>query len=289
MRHSLRDKRVVNKVDLVAVLADVARALVRLHSCGHIHRDVKARNVLISADFRVAKLADFGLARPLVRSRARPAAAADANGHVPLTDDDNKDDSESRRAVGMTPRVGPRKYRAPEVEEGLPYGLPCDMYSYGVMVRELLAVLKRRVAHRYGVTVAFLRALSLLCTRRNPDGRPSALEVLALLQQHMHEPLPAGMGATARVTPGGVLHDRLFGEDRDGRTHHVYDHKRRRESGDSGDHHHKRRARTRSRERSRSWTGTSDAVLHLASQHGGPPPLDESQTSSSSSSSSSER
>ena len=42
MSHSLRSKAVVNKVDIVRVLADVARALVRLHAAGHIHRDVKA-------------------------------------------------------------------------------------------------------------------------------------------------------------------------------------------------------------------------------------------------------
>ena len=47
--NSLRNKRVVNQVNVVKVLADVARALVRIHAQGHIHRDVKARNVLISA------------------------------------------------------------------------------------------------------------------------------------------------------------------------------------------------------------------------------------------------
>ena len=47
--NSLRNKRVVNQVNVVKVLADVARALVRMHAQGHIHRDVKARNVLISA------------------------------------------------------------------------------------------------------------------------------------------------------------------------------------------------------------------------------------------------
>ena len=36
-------------MNVVKVLADVARALVRIHAQGHIHRDVKARNVLISA------------------------------------------------------------------------------------------------------------------------------------------------------------------------------------------------------------------------------------------------
>ena len=48
MSNSLRNKRVVNRVDIVRVLADVARALVRLHAAGHVHRDVKARNVLIN-------------------------------------------------------------------------------------------------------------------------------------------------------------------------------------------------------------------------------------------------
>ena len=64
--HSLRSKSVVRKVDLVRVLADVARALARLHAAGHVHRDVKARNVLVQrGPGYCAKLCDFGLARAL--------------------------------------------------------------------------------------------------------------------------------------------------------------------------------------------------------------------------------
>jgi len=192
MAHSLRRSRVVNKVDLVAVLADVARALVRLHSAGHIHRDVKARNVLISADFRTAKLADFGLARPLERD---PPDAEKENG-------------------GMTPRIGPRKYRAPEVEAGLRYGTACDMYSFGVMVRELLETLRSRTVRRYGDTIQVLQLLGRTCRRLEPEERPSAMEVLTLLQQHAGKPLVLREGGSARhasAAPRGALASRLRG------------------------------------------------------------------------------
>ena len=58
-RHSLRQDRVARSADPVLVLAGVARALVRLHSLSIVHRDLKARNVLVAADNR-ALLIDFG-------------------------------------------------------------------------------------------------------------------------------------------------------------------------------------------------------------------------------------
>jgi serine/threonine-protein kinase 24/25/MST4 len=204
----------VNKVDLLSVLADVARALCRLHALGHIHRDVKARNVLITADWRTAKLADFGLARPL----ARPSAGG-----------------EHAESGGMTPRIGPRKYRAPEVEAGLAYGTPCDIYSYGVMVRELLSMLRSRTAKRYGASLDVLRLLSSTCMRSDPAHRPSASEALALLQQHLGSPLALGR----LCGPAGALAGRLA--------------RRQDENG-----------RKRGRSRSRSGSGTSARLVRAA-------------------------
>lgn len=82
-RHSLRSDRVARSADPLLVLAGVARALVRLHGLGIIHRDLKARasppgsqtarvlfeqhlftqarNVLVAEQNR-ALLIDFGLA-----------------------------------------------------------------------------------------------------------------------------------------------------------------------------------------------------------------------------------
>ena len=47
----------------------MARALVRLHSLGIIHRDLKARNVLVAPDNR-ALLIDFGLACHVGQARS---------------------------------------------------------------------------------------------------------------------------------------------------------------------------------------------------------------------------
>lgn len=223
--HSLRTRRVVNKVDLVAVLADVARALVRLHTAGHLHRDVKARNVLVTADYSQAKLADFGLARLL----------GQGEGGRPLT-----------------PRVGPRKYRAPEVESGLQYGTPADMYSFGVMARELLEQLHSRRVRRYGPSFDFLRALSRCCLREDPAARPSAMDALASLLQHRRTPLPSA--ALAGPAPKGRLALRLS-------------------DGGKGPPDPPRSKRRRSRSRGRSGSpersGTSARVGRLAATVGG--------------------
>lgn len=43
----------------------VTLALAHLHSCGIIHRDLKAANVFLTGDGQTFKLADFGVCRIL--------------------------------------------------------------------------------------------------------------------------------------------------------------------------------------------------------------------------------
>ncbi|KAF0685919.1 Aste57867_22236 [Aphanomyces stellatus] len=91
-----------------AVGADVADALTFLHSFEPtiIHRDLKSKNVLMSANWE-AKLSDFGISRVT-----------------------SQDDT-------MTSNIGTVAWIAPEVLTGGRYSEKADIYSFGVFLSEL--------------------------------------------------------------------------------------------------------------------------------------------------------
>ena len=86
-----------------------------LHQHGILHRDLKPANLLVQ-DGPLLQICDFG------------AACAVAEGH-----------SDTRERHVVT-----RWYRAPEVELGLPYGCPLDLWAVGCTVAELLRSLFQR-------------------------------------------------------------------------------------------------------------------------------------------------
>jgi serine/threonine protein kinase len=93
----------------VGIVKGVAEALAHVHAAGAVHRDVKAANVLLSADME-AKLGDFGLLRLL------------------------KDDKQMTQTMTAAGTPG---YSAPELLFTRTPSDKADVYSYGVLMLEL--------------------------------------------------------------------------------------------------------------------------------------------------------
>ncbi|WP_448811590.1 serine/threonine-protein kinase [Agromyces bauzanensis] len=154
--------------DAAGMLADLAEALHVIHERGIVHRDVKPANVLLEPAHLPgrswnAKLADFGIARLI-------------------------DDARLTR-TGLL--VGTPGYLSPEQVTGVAPGPAADVYSLGLLVLEArtgetafpgpaVEAASARLVRDPDIPewlgpdwVALLRAM----TAREPDDRPSALDV----------------------------------------------------------------------------------------------------------------
>jgi Tol biopolymer transport system component len=105
--------------DVVELVTGVADGLATAHEAGILHRDVKPENILITKT-GYAKLADFGLAK-LWES---PSLVRDAP-------------TESRTRPGII--VGTVAYMSPEQANGQPVDARSDVFSFAVVMYELLA------------------------------------------------------------------------------------------------------------------------------------------------------
>lgn len=89
------------------LLCEIIDGLRSLHKAGIVHRDLKPKNVLIDADMH-AKLTDFGISKKI----------------------------EDR--VQHTAHIGTPYYMAPEVTLGKPYNTSADIFSFGILLYELI-------------------------------------------------------------------------------------------------------------------------------------------------------
>jgi len=122
---SLNDtfSKITTKKQKVIIAFEILNAVAYLHENSFIHRDIKSDNILLrfnssdeedGDDLFHPVLIDFSLAK--------------------LVDVNNSAES----GPTHTPSIGTPTYRAPEVVEEQPYGLPSDLWSVGVVLLELL-------------------------------------------------------------------------------------------------------------------------------------------------------
>jgi serine/threonine protein kinase len=101
----------------------VCRGLHYAHSNMIIHRDIKPENIKVLRDGRV-KIMDFGIAKP----------------YAPITDASTIDTEQGLTRVGM--RIGTPWYMSPEQVKGLRVDKRADIFSFGVVLYELLTYTK---------------------------------------------------------------------------------------------------------------------------------------------------
>ncbi|EGZ24095.1 hypothetical protein PHYSODRAFT_325252 [Phytophthora sojae] len=163
--------------DKIPIAAGIALALEYLHARTPplIHRDLKSKNVLLTKKLE-AKLIDFGVSR-------------------------------GRQENSMTAGVGTPYWSAPEILEGRKYTEQADIYSFGVVMSELdtgmipyqdtltsdgkklepIQILAEVVAGRLRPTLSKdcpqqIRDIFEACCHQDPDQRPTAAQVVKLLQ-----------------------------------------------------------------------------------------------------------
>jgi Tol biopolymer transport system component len=105
---------------IVELLVGVADGLAAAHAAGILHRDIKPDNILVTKN-GYAKLADFGFAK------LAEGATYDASGAITV--------EATRRGV----LVGTIAYMSPEQASGKPLDPRSDIFSFGVVLYELIA------------------------------------------------------------------------------------------------------------------------------------------------------
>mmetsp|Transcript_10619 Transcript_10619/g.17391 ORF Transcript_10619/g.17391 Transcript_10619/m.17391 type:complete len:403 (+) Transcript_10619:118-1326(+) len=131
-------------LDKLSLALSLAEALREMHDIDVCHRDLKAHNIMIDMRTLTLKLVDFGLAKRM------------------------------HTQAHMTPRTGSHRWASPENLRGEPYDLSTDIYSYGILLWQLVT---RRDpyagmdAEHVGKLVAFegIRPLSLQASSKCPQ------------------------------------------------------------------------------------------------------------------------
>lgn len=107
--------------DAIALALPVASALETAHAAGVVHRDLKPRNIIVTAE-KVPKILDFGLAKRTARASSGPT-----------------DETVSMAHSMAGAIVGTAAYMSPEQADGKNTDGRSDVFSFGAILYEMLA------------------------------------------------------------------------------------------------------------------------------------------------------
>ncbi|KAM6549738.1 hypothetical protein CsatB_021414 [Cannabis sativa] len=180
MRPRCLDTRVA-----VGFALDIARAMECLHSHGIIHRDLKPENLILTADHKTVKLADFGLAR------------------------------EETLTEMMTAETGTYRWMAPELYstvtlrhgEKKHYNHKVDAYSFAIVLWELVhnklpfegmsnlqaayAAAFKNVRPSAENLPEDLALIVTSCWKEDPNDRPNFSQIIQMLLHYLSTISPA--------------------------------------------------------------------------------------------------
>ncbi|XP_062170325.1 serine/threonine-protein kinase STY13 [Alnus glutinosa] len=188
MRPRSLDRRIA-----VGFALDIARAMECLHSHGIIHRDLKPENLLLNAEHKTVKLADFGLAR------------------------------EESLTEMMTAETGTYRWMAPELYstvtlrqgEKKHYNHKVDAYSFAIVLWELLhnklpfegmsnlqaayAAAFKNVRPSAEDLPEELATILTSCWQEDPNARPNFGQIIQMLLNYLYTISPPEPSIPARI------------------------------------------------------------------------------------------
>jgi len=165
LRDAIKDFGALGTPQVLQVSKAMLSALAQAHASGVVHRDLKPENVLLSDDGRI-KVTDFGLAREL--------SANTDTGSL----------------------VGTVAYLAPEVIRKGKAETPSDIYSFGIMLYEMLTG-EQPFQGDDAIQIAYMHTSERVSSAKALN--PKVVNALDELMLWCTEPLPQNRPADAAV------------------------------------------------------------------------------------------